>query len=49
MAEKEFVCGWCGKMLDFEMNIKECKMCHRTQCNECLNDEGMCIPCHQKS
>jgi hypothetical protein len=45
MAEQKFECAACGKDYDREMAVLECRMCHRTFCEECIGPEGTCVPC----
>jgi len=48
MAGKKFECVACGKDFDRETAVSECRVCHRTYCDQCLNEEGMCVPCDDK-
>ncbi|MCK8602083.1 hypothetical protein [Desulfoferrobacter suflitae] len=48
MAEKKFECVACGQEFDREMAVKECRMCHRNYCDECISAEGICVPCDEK-
>jgi hypothetical protein len=48
MATEKFVCSGCGKEYDRETAVGECRMCHRTVCDECISEEGICVPCEEK-
>lgn len=45
MTEDRFDCSACGREYEHESSVKECRICHRTFCDECVSDEGICIPC----
>jgi hypothetical protein len=45
MAEKEFQCVACGAEYDRSSAVQECRMCHRTHCTECIDEQGICVPC----
>jgi hypothetical protein len=48
MAEEQFECAACGAEYDREMAVQECRMCHRRFCDQCLNSEGICVPCEDQ-
>ncbi len=48
MDEEKFKCEACGKEFDREGAVHECRVCHRTHCDECINHEGLCEPCAEK-
>lgn len=50
MAEKDekFVCASCGEEFDVRTAINECRQCQRMYCDECLNEEGICVPCDEE-
>jgi len=49
MAEKEvFVCPSCGKEYDRETAVHECRVCHRAHCDQCVNEDNVCVPCDEK-
>ena len=49
MAEdKTFMCEWCSREYDYELSIKECRLCHRARCNECIDEQGVCVPCKSR-
>ncbi len=33
---------------DRESAVKECRICHRTHCDQCLDEEGLCVPCREE-
>lgn len=45
MSEEYLECSACGLEYERESSVKECRICHRTYCDECINDEGICVPC----
>jgi hypothetical protein len=45
MEDEKFSCVACGLDFDRETAVKECRICHRTHCDECISDEGICVPC----
>lgn len=47
MAKEKFVCAGCGEEYERETAVSECRMCHRTFCDECISDEGVCVPCEE--
>lgn len=48
MAEEKFSCVACGEDYEHETGVQECKMCHRLYCQECISDEGICVPCDEE-
>lgn len=42
---QEFTCEACGTEYDREEAVSECRVCHRTFCDECINEENICVPC----
>lgn len=47
MKEELFECSACGPDYDRESAVKECRICHRAYCDQCLNEEGLCVPCRE--
>lgn len=45
MAEKEFNCAACGAEYDRSTAVQECRVCHRTNCGDCIDEQGICVPC----
>ena len=48
MEKQKFECVACGEVYDHEMSVHECRVCHRTYCEQCINEEGLCVPCGEK-
>ena len=48
-AGEQFVCAACGAEFDRETAVAECRMCHRSYCDQCLNEKGFCVPCGDKA
>jgi len=48
-ASGKFVCAACGAEYDRETAVAECRMCHRSYCEECLDEKGFCVPCKEKT
>ena len=48
MKKEKFECAACGAQYDHEMSVNECRFCHRTYCDECIDEEGLCIPCGEQ-
>jgi len=46
----EFACVACGipSEKDDVVLIQECRLCRRSHCDRCLNEEGLCVDCAQK-
>ena len=44
----EFACAACGKEYARESAVPECRVCHRSYCEECLDEQGLCVPCKEK-
>jgi hypothetical protein len=43
-----FRCEACGKEYERDVvstGVEECRICYRTHCKECLNEEGICVAC----
>lgn len=48
MTDKsEFACAACGQEFERETAVKECRICHRTYCDQCLDKYGTCVPCSE--
>jgi len=45
MIESSFSCSACGLDYSRETAVKECRICHRAHCEECISEEGLCVPC----
>ena len=40
-----FNCSTCSE-LDIESGLSsECSSCRQSECQQCLDDEGVCVPC----
>jgi hypothetical protein len=48
MEKEKFECAACGVAYDHEMSVHECRVCHRTYCDQCIDEEGLCVPCGEK-
>jgi len=48
MVDAKFSCAACGDEYAREVAVNECRVCHRTFCDECISEEGFCIPCEEK-
>jgi hypothetical protein len=44
-TEQSFECVACAEDYSRETAVKECRICHRTSCVECISEEGICVPC----
>jgi hypothetical protein len=44
----EFACAACGAEFAREVAVHECQVCHRSYCEECLDEQGLCVPCKEK-
>jgi hypothetical protein len=44
-AEDKFACSACGLEFGHETSVNECRRCHRSYCEECIDTEGYCVPC----
>lgn len=46
----EFACVACGipSEKDDVVLIQECRLCRRSHCDRCLNEEGICVDCAEK-
>ncbi len=44
-SKEKFSCVACGSDFDRETAVQECRMCHRTVCDECIDEQGLCVPC----
>jgi hypothetical protein len=47
VEEDKFACAACGIDFERESSVVECRMCHRSHCEECLNEQKLCVPCSQ--
>ncbi len=47
--KEQFACAACGEDFARETVVQECRMCHRAYCEECIDDQGMCVPCKEKT
>ena len=47
MKEEKFVCPACGneKEGDYRTTVNECRQCRRMHCDECIDENGLCVPC----
>ncbi len=48
-SKEQFTCAACGAEYARETAVPECMMCHRSYCKKCIDDEGICVPCKEKS
>ncbi len=46
-SKEQFACAACGEDFRHEATVTECRMCHRTFCDECINAQGICVPCEE--
>jgi hypothetical protein len=46
--ETKFTCAACGSQYDREAAVAECRMCHRSYCDQCIDEQGVCTPCGVK-
>ena len=44
-SEEDFACAACGEEFGRETVVAECRMCHRSYCEECIDERGLCVPC----
>lgn len=44
-TEKTFSCAACGEDYRHASAVPECRICHRSFCEECINSEGICVSC----
>lgn len=42
-----FTCLVCNSEFARETVDRECRVCYRNDCNECLDEKGVCIPCKE--
>ncbi len=42
---EKFSCVACGADFDRESAVSECRVCHRSYCEECIDEQGLCVPC----
>lgn len=47
MEKEQFECAACGEVLEHAISVSECRICNRTYCKECINEEGLCVPCEE--
>ena len=45
--ENIFDCQACGYDFDRESNVDDCRKCHESFCNECVDSEGKCVSCFE--
>ncbi len=43
--ENKFDCSACGYDFEREDTLDDCKRCHESFCEECLDDGNNCSPC----
>lgn len=48
MSEDKFSCSACGIDFGRETAVHECRVCHRNFCDQCLDKNGLCVPCEEK-
>jgi hypothetical protein len=44
---ESFTCAACGEDYARETAVAECRVCHRSHCDECINEKGICVPCEE--
>ena len=44
---EDFTCAACGEPVDKDdvLAVHECKICRRMYCDDCINEEGLCVEC----
>jgi hypothetical protein len=47
-SKEQFSCAACGAEFARETAVPECRMCHRSYCEQCIDNEGICVPCKEK-
>jgi hypothetical protein len=50
MAEEQFACAACGEEYEGDIRVtgvQECRICFRTHCPECIDENGICVPCSE--
>ncbi|HYA43102.1 MAG TPA: hypothetical protein VEF34_17500 [Syntrophobacteraceae bacterium] len=47
-SKEQFVCAACGSDYDRETAVHECRVCHRSYCEECIDEQGICVPCREE-
>ncbi len=40
-----FNCSKCSEQDSESGMSRECPTCRQSECEECLDDEGICVPC----
>jgi hypothetical protein len=48
MAEERFYCTSCGQEYEGDVTThpaSACRVCFRIHCDECLDEDGNCVPC----
>ena len=48
IGKENFTCAACGEDYARETAVVECRVCHRSYCNECISEQGICVPCEEK-
>lgn len=49
VGKEGFACAACGEDFGRETAVSECRVCHRSYCEECVDEQGICVPCGEKS
>ena len=51
MSQDKFTCPACGKEYegDTRVMVKECVLCRRAHCQECIDEYNRCAPCAEKT
>ena len=51
MADENFACVACGAEAegDVKTSITECRECRRMHCDQCMDENGLCVECRDKS
>jgi hypothetical protein len=47
-SKEQFACAACGVDYARETAVPECRMCHRAYCEECIDEQGICVSCKEK-
>ena len=45
MTDRVFVCASCKSLYELESAVSNCRICNETYCEECMNADGVCVPC----
>jgi hypothetical protein len=48
MKDDKFECAACGLEFGRETAVSDCRVCHRSLCDQCLDKNGLCVPCSEE-